>query len=344
MSDKPVETKLFTATANEWDGFVRVQALGTAAHLFGWKRVVERVYGHECPYLAAYEGCVLTGVLPLVDVRSLAFGRFIVSMPYLNTGGPIGSAAAVQALVQHAAELARVRKAALLELRSTAEQELPLEPHTGKVTSVLALPGDGETLWAALPSKLRSQIRKPQKAGVEMRFGADQLEPFFTVFARNMRDLGSPTHPLRFFQSIQQQFGDLVWFGCAYYGGKPVAGGCALHFGSELEMTWASSLRSFNHLSANMLLYWKFIEHAANAGLQQFNFGRSTPGSSTHRFKQQWGAVDVPLHWYRESLRPHAGPPARETDRQSLAERVWQRMPLALATAIGPRLRGGIPA
>jgi serine/alanine adding enzyme len=344
MNASHAAARLFTGAAPEWDAFVAAQPAGTASHLFAWKRVVEKVYQHDCPYLATYEGTALTGVLPLVDVRSLAFGRFLVSMPFLNAGGPLGSAPALTALSRSAVELAQARHAGVLELRCTTPIDSDLEHSTEKVACVLPLTGPAEDLWSTLPAKLRSQVRRPIKDGVEVRFGSDQLQPFFTVFARNMRDLGSPTHPYQFFRAISDELGLHVWFGCAYYRGKPVAAGCALHWGDELEMTWASSLREHKALAPNMLLYWSFIERAATLGIKRFNFGRCTPQTGSHRFKLQWGATDAPLHWYRATLRPGARTPKKEEGTLSLATRLWQRVPVPLATMVGARLRGGIPS
>jgi FemAB-related protein (PEP-CTERM system-associated) len=344
MNASPVQARLFSGSAQQWDGFIGQQPAATSSHLFAWKRVVEGVYKHDCPYLAAYQGDTLVGVLPLVDVRSLAFGRFVVSMPFLNAGGPLGSEKAVSILTTAAVELARERRARVLELRCTTSHDLELEHSTEKVASVLPLASAPESLWAALPGKLRSQIRRPTKEGVKMRFGLDQIEAFFGVFARNMRDLGSPTHPLDFFRAIACELETHTWFGCAYYRGRPVAAGCAIQWGEELEMLWASSLREHNTIAPNMLLYWSFIERAAALGIARFNFGRSTPGSGPHRFKLQWGAQDVPLHWYRATLRAGATTPKKENGSLSLATRLWQRVPVPLATMVGSRLRGGIPS
>jgi FemAB-related protein (PEP-CTERM system-associated) len=334
----------FRGTARDWDSFVESQPLATSSHLYGWKQVIERVYGHDCPYLAAGGPGGITGVLPLVDVRSLAFGRYLVSMPFLNGGGPIGSPAAIGELTRTALELAAARRARLLEFR--AQQPLALDlPHSAdKVGCVLGLTGEPGALWKAIGSKVRSQVRRPQKEGIEVRFGPDQLEPFFGVFARNMRDLGSPTHPQAFFEAVRDHLGEAVWFGCAYHGDIAVAAGCALAWRGEVEMTWASSLREYNALSPNMLLYWAFMERAAEQGHSRFNFGRSTPGSGSHRFKRQWGAVDVPLYWYQSLRRAGAATPRQDRGSLSLASRLWQRMPVPMATAIGARLRGGIPA
>jgi serine/alanine adding enzyme len=334
----------FDGPTEEWDAFVASWPEATASHLYAWKRVIEDVYQHECPYLVAEGPNGITGVLPLVDVRSLAFGRYLVSMPFLNGGGPIGSPAAITGLTRAAVELAAERKARLLELRSVRELPLDLPYSAEKVGCVLELPAEPEQQWKAFSSKLRSQIRRPQKEGVAMRFGADQLEPFFAVFARNMRDLGSPTHPRSFFEAARARLGDAITFGCAYRGDVTVAAGCAVAWRGEVEMTWASSLREHSAAAPNMLLYWSFIERAVQARATRFNFGRCTPDSGSHRFKRQWGAVDVPLYWYRSLRRADAAMPRQDCGSLSLASRVWQRMPVPVATAIGARLRGGIPA
>src|ERR671919_1654883 len=109
----------FTGAPSEWDGFVRGQKGWSHFHLFAWKNVMARVFEHECIYLAARDQREqLAGVLPLVRVKSLFFGHYLVSMPFVNYGGPLGLDTAVGALVSRAANLARNDNAKLLELRS----------------------------------------------------------------------------------------------------------------------------------------------------------------------------------------------------------------------------------
>src|SRR4051812_13507454 len=81
----------FEGTAAEWDDAVRSQASWTHFHLYGWRTVMDRAFGHECIYLAARDVATgrIVGVLPLVRVRSLLFGHFLVSMPFVNYGGPL---------------------------------------------------------------------------------------------------------------------------------------------------------------------------------------------------------------------------------------------------------------
>jgi serine/alanine adding enzyme len=330
-----------------WDAFVRQQPEWSHCHLAGWRTVMREVFGHECIYLTAAtddEARDIRGVLPLVRVKSAVFGHFLVSMPFLNHGGPLGSSEAVQLLTDHATRIATDSRAYLLELRSRTPLEVGLPASHHKITVDLDIPAGGsQQLFKSFESRLRSQIRRPTKSGITMRFGPDQLAPFYKVFAHHMRDLGTPAQPRRFFETIQKVFGDSIWFGCAYLGEVPVAAGCALRWGDEIEMTWASSLRQFNSHSPNMLVYWSFMERAADQGVQRFGFGRCTPGSNTHRFKLQWGARDRALWWYHSSTQPDRKTPAPSDKRYAWGTRVWRALPVRVATAIGPAIVRYIP-
>lgn len=342
----------FDGGALEWDDFVRKQTGWTHFHLYGWRTVIERVFRHECIYLAARrrQDGEIVAVLPLVRVRSRLFGHFLVSMPFVNYGGPLGDAEAIRELVAEAGALATRSRADLLELRSRTELPLALPVSHRKVTVVLDLPPTSEALWTALPAKLRSQIRRPRKDGVEVKFGPDQLGPFHEVFAHHMRDLGTPAQSRRFFEAIRDVFPEDVHFAVAYHDNRPIACGCGFLWDREFEITWASALRSHNSMSPNMLIYWELMEQMVRAGAQRFNFGRCSPDSGTYRFKMQWGGRAEPLWWYHraavESDQAEAAEPSTPSPDQgifALATRVWQRLPLSVATRLGGEIVRFIP-
>lgn len=335
----------YAGDAAEWDAFAASRPGYTHFHRFAWQRVVREVFGHECVYLAARApGGSLEGVLPLIRVKSLLFGHYLVSMPFLNYGGPLGDEDAVRALTASAVDIARRDRVKLLELRSRIPLSAELPVSHRKITVVRDLPSTPEALFRSFDSKLRAQIRRPQKENVSVLFGPDQVEPFFDVFARHMRELGTPTQPRRLFETIAREFGDDVWFACAYVGGRPIAGGCGFRWGREFEMTWASSLRAFNRISPNMLLYWSFMERCVREGLATFNFGRCSPGGGTHRFKLQWGSRDEPLWWYQHAAIAGSGStPSPDDGAYSWGPRIWKKLPTSIATAIGPRIVRYIP-
>ena len=338
-----LQVERFEGPAEQWDAAVRGSDGWTHFHLYGWRAVLTRVFGHECLYFVARgSGGAIRGTLPLVRVKSLLFGHYLVSMPFLNYGGPLGDADAVRALTLRATELADAEGVKLLELRSRRPLEIELPVSHRKITVLLDLvPNDSDALFRRLDSKLRSQVRRPQKEGVTVRFGLDQVDSFFEVFAAHMRDLGTPTQSRRLFQTIAEVFPD-AWFGCAYLGEKPIACGAGFRWGNEFEMTWASSLYAYSKLAPNMLLYWSFIERATAEGVTLFNFGRCSPGSGTHKFKRQWGSRDEPLWWYQRA-KVAAATPSPDSTAYAWGPRVWRKLPLGLATALGPWIVRSIP-
>jgi len=75
-----------------------------------------------------------------------------------------------------------------------------------------------------------------------------------------------------------------------------------------------------------------------------FDFGRSTPGEGTYKFKEQWGAEPVALHW-EYWLATGDAPPDQspKNPKFRLAIESWKRLPLWLANAVGPSIVRGIP-
>ncbi len=329
--------------AGQWDRFVESAADATFCHLHGWREVFGAGFGHPTHYRAAVSAQGLVGVQPLVHVRSRLFGNYLVSMPFLNYGGPLGTTGVRTALADDARRIAEQAGVDLLELRARVPLDTSLDEVHRKVTVVLALGDDAEQLFTkGLKAKVRSQVRRPLKAGMEARIGSEGVDDFYTVFAQNMRDLGTPVLPRSMFHDLVRVFPDRVVFSVIYADQRPVAGGCGFVFGSEFEITWASSLREFSRDAPNMLLYWSLMEEMIRRGVTHFNFGRCTPDGGSHRFKLQWGGDDEPLPWYQWSRSGRAATPNPDGG-FGLAVRAWQRLPLPLANTFGPMLARRIP-
>lgn len=344
VGSENVRVGLFKGDPSEWDALVARAAGGTHFHRHGWKRVMERALGHSCSFLEARDRTgVLVGLLPLVYVGSPIFGRFVVSMPFLNYGGPLGSEEAVSELGRAALEEKERRNAGLVELRSPEPLGLPWAVSHRKVTVVLDLPDDPDALMDSFKAKLRSQIRRPLKEGIKLRRGPDQLPAFYSVFSRHMRDLGTPVLPLKFFREVVDTFPDSVRMTVAYLGDAPIAGGLGFVWGAETEVTWASSLMAHKRIAANMAVYWDLMEHSIQEGLDRFNFGRCSPGAGTHRFKLQWGGREEPLYWYQASDSGEGRTPSPDDPSFAWGPRIWRRLPLRLANRLGPWIVRLIP-
>jgi FemAB-related protein (PEP-CTERM system-associated) len=332
------------AGAQEWDRYVRNHPRGSHWHLAGWRGVFERAYGHRSHYLLGrgQDGKV-TGVLPLVHTRSSLFGSSLVSLPFVDGGGVCVEQPQVAArLADEALALARNLGVGALELRHREPSGLDLPRVGAKVTCVLHLAANADETWRRLDAKVRNQVRKALSSGLTVAWGGlETLDEFYRVFAVNMRDLGSPVHGREWFQALLEEFEKSARLVLVRQRDRAVAGGVCLTFGDTLLVPWASALRESRSLCPNNLLYWEVMRWGNEKGFRTLDFGRSSPGSGTHRFKRQWGARDEPLAWERMQLRGSRGGAVDADDGSyGLAVRIWRRLPVRVATGIGPWLRG----
>lgn len=328
------------------DAYVAEHPDATMYHLSGWSEVIGNAFGHRMITLAAMAGERVAGLLPLVFFDTPLFGRFSVSMPFLNYGGVVADTPEVErALLSAGIQAAREARASYVELRHTRRRFDDLAVQTHKVSMLLPLRPSAEAQWTALDRKLRNQIRKAEKSGLTVQAGgAELLDPFYGVLAENMRDLGSPVQSRRFFEEILKAFPDRSRLLSVWLEGRPVAASFVLWHGGRIEVPWASSLRRYNPLCPNVLLYWEMLKFAIGRGFSTFDFGRSTPLEGTYQFKAQWGAQPEQLfweYWLADGARlPDRSP---KNEKFSRAITMWQRLPVVVTRVLGPVIVRNIP-
>jgi serine/alanine adding enzyme len=312
-----------------------------------WPGVLREALNHEVFLLEAQSGHETRGVLLLALVQSALFGRFLVSLPYLNVAGIRSTADEVtRLLVDRAVELADEHNVRYLELRTEREISHPAltQKNDTKIFMRLALPATADQLWNGFKSKLRSQIRAGEKQAFQVSWGRHELlTEFYAVFSRNMRDLGTPVFPRELFASILTRLSDAAELCVVRVGSQPVAAALLTHGQSITEVPSASSLRSFNSTNANMVMYWHLLRQTIERGQQVFDFGRSTIDSSTYRFKRQWGAEPSPSVWQYYLRHGTIGDLRPDNSKFGLAIRAWKQLPLCVANLLGPHIIRGIP-
>ncbi|KAA5546363.1 FemAB family PEP-CTERM system-associated protein [Roseiconus nitratireducens] len=318
-----------------------------AAHDPCWIEAIREGLGHRVFFLQAFAEGKVEGVLPLMLVSGPIFGKFLVGMPYLNTGGVWArSVDAARILIDNACDLADRLDVKYLECR----HEVPVDhdrfnfERTDKVHMRLSLPGSDEELDRSFKSKLRSQVKKAGQYDLDVRYGgSEQLDDFYDVFAVNMRDLGTPVFSKRLFAAVLKHFDGDAELCVVRKDDSAIAGAIVVHRHGVTEVPSASSLREFNRTGANMLMYRHLLARAIERGSQTFDFGRSSEDSGTYKFKAQWGAIPSPAVWQYyvrkgdpNEMRPDAG------GKQRLVQ-LWQRLPVGLTRIIGPSIVRGIP-
>ena len=332
---------------DRWDDFVDRTAKSSIYHYSKWRNIIENVFGHKTFYLYSTDdrGNV-AGILPLVNLKSVLFGNMLVSMPYFNYGGVCADNDGTRdLLINEAIVIAKEIHSNHIEFRQEASFDNGFPIKTTKVSMLLDLPSSADDLWKSFPSKLRSQLKKPQKEGLFIRIGGEEeLDSFYKVFSTNMRDLGTPVYPKRFFRQILKNFEGNTWIVTACKETEPVASGFLIGFKGKMEIPWASSLRRFNRISPNMLLYWNCLKFSCEQGYKVFDFGRSSKGEGSYKFKEQWGANPRQLYWHywmREGVElPEINPSNRK---YNIAIHCWKKLPVPVTKFLGPFIVKNIP-
>ncbi len=343
-----VEISLYNSGSETWDAYVSRHPRASVYHLHAFRSVVEKTYGHKCYYFSAHDGMQLVGVLPFFHINSLFLGNALVSLPFCDYGGILADTEEVScALFNKAAEFIHNKGCAYGELRQTYRIPVPesvlrqfsTAAYTEKVRMTLYLPASEEALFSSFPAKLRSQIRKPQKEGCTVRIGGRELlDDFYSVFAYNMRDLGSPVHSKKMILTMLDSFGVNARIFVVYHTTIPVACSFAIGFKDTLVNPWASFNRTYGKIAPNMLLYWEMLRYAITGGYRCFDFGRSTVDEGTYKFKTQWGAQPQQLYWYRINMTNDSADDASD-GKKKLFVKIWRLLPLPVTKVVGPVIR-----
>jgi FemAB-related protein (PEP-CTERM system-associated) len=332
------------------DAFVRAHPEGNAYQLAAWRRAVAAAYGYAGRVLVAWQGPELAGILPLCEFARPLSRRRWISLPFCDLGGPLAvSPEVAEALAARARHDLGTQGAAGLELRCSAPGTADEAGLAGrKVRMLLGLPESAAALMQSYPPKLRSQVRKAEKNGLtsEVVTSPAAVGEFYAVYSRNMRRLGSPPHSRAWFEAVHRHYGAAgdMFMVIVRNEGKAVGAGWVLLCGDKAVIPWASTLAEYNSLAPNMLLYWAIQSHLCERGVRQFDFGRSTFGEGTYKFKKQWGALPVALDWKEwdaHGVAAVAAPAAKGggSSLRPLIESAWQRLPLGVANSLGGRLR-----
>jgi len=311
-----------------------------------WLNIIKKSLGRTTRILVATDGKNnILGGLPLTYFSNRFFGRFAVSAPFVNYGGIITIYKNVaEQLLKEAKKLLKSENLEHIEVREI-QNSFEETYSDKKVSMILKLPEENEILERELGSKLRAQCKRADTYNPEFLIGKlELLDDFYQVFSINMRDLGTPVYPKSLFRHILESPQIHANIALLKINGKAVSCGLLIANGDILEIPWASTLRKANTMNANMGFYRRVLTYAIESGFQYFDFGRSTKGAGTYKFKCQWGATPYQHYWYY-LLAPETKTPQLNPDNPKLKLLVsaWKLIPVWITRLIGPIIIRNIP-
>lgn len=321
---------------------------GTFGHLYGWEEVYD-VYNYKSFPIAAIDNSdKIKGVLRLFLMKDIFGKKYLISNPLLSYGGICADDEITKRnLILKAQEIAVQNNVEYIEIRQLGARVADnLPTKSDFVTMFLSLNKNEELLWKnTLTPKVRNQIRKAVKSGLTVDFGKEYFDDFYRVLSVNYRDLGTPLHSKAFFRKVLKEFNKSSGIIVAKYKEKVIAAMLYIHFKNVFSDPWASSLREYNKLCPNNILYWEAIKYACKNGFEYFDFGRSTIDQGTLMFKKQWGAEQIQLY-YQYSLNKAntiSKTNAVHNNKYQLAINIWKKLPLIITNSIGPLLVRYLP-
>ncbi|MDB5453987.1 MAG: FemAB family system-associated protein [Caulobacteraceae bacterium] len=324
----------------EWDAFVRAHAAGSFFHLSAWKEIMETVFGHRVFNLSVRRDGALVAVLPLVELRSRLFGHALIGNAFCAGGGPLATdQPALRQVIAEAEALGRELEVDYIELRDTPEAGADWIAQ-GELYANFDRPvaADEEACLREIPKRQRAVIRKALDRGLAITLDRT-ADDFYPLYARTMRDHGTPALPRRYFEHLLKTFAGDCEVLTVRQDGRPIGSVVSYFYKGRVMPYYTGSHPDARKVGSNDALYWALMRRAVSRQHLIFDFGRSKVGTGPYAFKRNWGFEPRPIvHQYR-LLKATALPNLNPTNaKYAHLIQLWRQLPLPIATGISPLL------
>jgi FemAB-related protein (PEP-CTERM system-associated) len=323
-----------------WDAFVLRHPRATFCHRAGWQNVLQEVFRHRTYFLYIERAGEVCAILPLAQVRSRLFGNRVSALPFAVYGGAVADDPEEARRLVMAAQAMAVRlDADHLELRSLQREHPDWPVNDLYVTFRKSIFPDEAANLQQIPRRQRAMVRKGIGNGLVARADTD-VHRFFALYADNVHRHGSPALPRRWFEALRREFGrDCRMMTVSSADGTPVSSVMSFHFRDEVLPYYAGDTLAARDLAANDFKYWELMRRACGEGVRMFDFGRSKAHTGAFAYKKNWGFEPAALHYEYALLKRTTVPQNNPANpRYGLPIRVWRKLPLAVATRLGPML------
>lgn len=333
-----IEISLLTPQhKSSWDAFVARHPAGSFFHLAAWADVMARAFGHKSHYIVARKSGAIAGVLPLIELKSRLFGHSLISTAFCVGGGPLATDEEVRlSLLKEAERLGRALGVGYIELRDTAGAEGWIAKDNLYAGFEREMDTDEAKNLLQIPRKQRAVVRKALEGSFRVTIDQD-IDTFYTLFSRTLRDHGTPVFSKRYFREILLAFPNDADVLTVWQDGTPLSSVLSYYFRDRVYPFYTGSNPKARVVGTNDLMYWKLMRHAVARGCTVFDFGRSKVGTGPYSFKKNWGFEPRPIaHQFllvgRATL-PNLNP---TNPRYARAIELWSRLPLPVANFIAP--------
>ncbi len=326
------------ATDPRWAAYLEHHPEATVFHDSSWIGLQVHVYGYRNKSLACFEEGRITGVLPLLEIRSVLTGTRGVSLPFSDYSAPLADDEAVlQRLCSAVVALRTERCWKYVEFRGEVRGE-DLQAAAAYKRHRLILARDTEALFRTFDkSQTQRSVNKFEKSGavVERRTDAGAMSAFMRLNYLTRRKHGLPPQPDRFFEELHRTIigPGRGFVSLARLGSADLGASVFLRFKDTIYYKFGASDEAYLVHRPNHGIMWDAIRWAGAEGYRVLDFGRSDlDGEGLIKFKRGWATEESDLTYYRSSASV-AG--QKGADRLEMLKPVFQRLPIPVLKAIG---------
>lgn len=293
---------------DRWPELIARHPNASVFHTRGWLGALQATYGFApVAFTTSAPNENLTNAVLFCSVNSWLTGSRFVSLPFSDHCEPlIECAEQFGALCAHA-EMLRVREGRkYVEMRS-ANPCLELAKEFGRANTYTLHRLDLRPSLNALHKGfhkdcIQRRISRAERESLTYEAGRSPLllQQLYGLLQLTRLRRQLPPQPFEWFQNLVACMGKDVCIRIVSKGSQPIAGIMTLDHGRKMVYKYGGSDAKLNNLGATPLLFWRAIEDAKDAGMEELDLGRSdldNPGLIT--FKDRWSAARSTLTTWR---------------------------------------------
>lgn len=291
-----------------WNRFIECHPQSSVFHSTAWLKTLHRTYGYQpIAYTTSPAGAELENAIIFCRINSWLTGNRLVSLPFSDhcecLAPPEDARAIVNRLAERDFDLNRWRYIEVRPLETAVASNRLLCTKINYAFHQLSLePSLGQIFRNFHKNSTQRKIVRAEREGLTYREGNTDglLNDFYKLFQGMRQRRRVPPQSKKWFSNLVNSFGDALKIRVAYANNRAVASMITIRFKDVMVYKYGSSDPRFNKLGGMHLLFWRSIQEAKDAGLKQFDFGRTDADQQgLITFKDRWGANRSMLTYLR---------------------------------------------
>jgi hypothetical protein len=325
----------------EWDRLIESHPDSHVFHGSAWARLLNRTYGHQPVYLAAFTGTRPQAAIPMMEVTSSYTGKRGVTLPFSDFCPPLLFPDSDSERL-HASLLEIGRRRGWKSLLIRGSRDLPSDGGGSCYLHSIDLSGSEDERLQRCTSSVRRAIRKAQHHGIKIERSTSRqaLLTFYRLHSRTRRRHGLPPQPWKFFEGIHREFmvpGNGTIFS-ATAGPRTIAAAVFLSLKERVLYKYAASDIFSQQVRPNNLLLWEAIRFYSGQGARRLHLGRTDfRDEGLRRFKLGWGSEEELLPYHRYDFSQQSWSVEKPAGR-GIHEAIFRHLPLAVNRLAGALL------